>query len=147
MTRLYIDMDGVLCNFEKAFNEKRIADKIEYPQCQARFFENLEPIEDAIVCVNMLRMWYDVWILSAPSVLNPYCYTEKRIWIEEHFDLELCDNLELTRDKSGRSGYLVDDNIQNGFNGEFIHFGSEEFPDWATVTSHLFTENLNKNKL
>jgi hypothetical protein len=36
--------------------------------------------------------------------------------------------------------YLVDGRDKNGaleFNGEFIHFGKEKFPDWKSVRAHL----------
>ncbi|SLB96115.1 Uncharacterised protein [Mycobacteroides abscessus subsp. abscessus] len=39
-----------------------------------------------------------------------------------------------------RGDYLVDDRGANGadrFEGEWIKFGSTEFPDWKTVTAHL----------
>lgn len=46
---VYIDMDGVLCNFSKAFNQKRIEFPEQlYPQSEYGFFLNLEPIKDAI---------------------------------------------------------------------------------------------------
>jgi hypothetical protein len=36
--------------------------------------------------------------------------------------------------------YLVDDRPNNGaenFKGEWIHFGSEEYPNWASVLTYL----------
>jgi len=35
---------------------------------------------------------------------------------------------------------LIDDRPNNGakdFEGEWIHFGSENFPDWSSVIKHL----------
>ena len=49
--------------------------------------------------------------------------------------------LILTHHKNlNRSDFLVDDRPKNGadlFEGEWIHFGSEAFPDWASVLSYL----------
>ena len=99
--RLYVDMDGVLCDFDKAYKEKFIEGKVEYPQSQARFFENLEIIEDAYSSMAVLINMFDLWILTAPSVINPNCYTEKRVWIEEHFGrFELQEKLIICPDKS-----------------------------------------------
>lgn len=36
--------------------------------------------------------------------------------------------------------YLIDDRGKNGtseFSGEWIQFGSEQFPDWESVVKHL----------
>ncbi len=36
--------------------------------------------------------------------------------------------------------YLIDDRGKNGtseFGGEWIHFGSEEFPNWESVLKYL----------
>jgi hypothetical protein len=41
---------------------------------------------------------------------------------------------------SSGGDFLVDDRPKNGadqFEGEWIHFGSEAFPEWASVLSYL----------
>jgi hypothetical protein len=41
---------------------------------------------------------------------------------------------------------LIDDRLVNGakdFKGEFIHFRSERFPDWATTVKYLHELNIN----
>ena len=47
----------------------------------------------------------------------------------------------LTHHKNLNVGdYLIDDRTKHGvpeFSGEHIHFGTEEFPDWRTVTAYL----------
>lgn len=51
----------------------------------------------------------------------------KRLIISHHKDLNMGD-------------YLIGDRTKNGageFRGELIQFGSEKFPDWATVTEYL----------
>jgi 5'(3')-deoxyribonucleotidase len=143
--RLMIDMDGVLCNFAAAyFRVKHERPEVEYPQSIPGIFEELEPIPGAIDAVNRLRERFDVWIVSAPSVRNPHCYTEKRIWIENHFGLDLAYRLILAYDKSLIIGdALIDDHVegkgQERFLGRLIHFGGPEFPDWNAVEVELGT--------
>lgn len=141
MKKVMIDMDGVLCNFQKSYDEKFVKNKIEYPQSQYGFFRELEPIHNAIESVRKLQTKYDVWILTAPSVLNPLCYSEKREWIEKHFDIDLCYKLIISPDKSLIKGdFLIDDMNTNGqdcFDGEWIEFGGEQFKNWEVVCNYL----------
>ena len=147
---LLVDQDDVLADFMGAFwiaLKKNPA--IKYPQSQYKFFENLEPIKDAIESINILKNYYDVLILTRPSVHNPLCYTEKRVWIENHLGFDMCKNLMLVYDKTMIKGdginkiYLIDDVIHSGRNNpewEHIHFGSEKFKDWKVVTDYLLKE-------
>jgi 5'(3')-deoxyribonucleotidase len=85
---------------------------------------------------------YEPYILTAPSVKNPLCYTEKRIWVEEKFGLNFVPNLIICANKGLLKGdVLVDDNIegkgQENFDGRLIHFGSEQNPNWASVLESL----------
>jgi len=40
-----------------------------------------------------------------------------------------------------KGDYLIDDYVagrgQENFEGELIHFGSEQYPDWSSVTKYL----------
>ncbi len=142
---VYVDMDDVLCDFLGAFNEARISyPEIQYPQSQPGFFENLEPISGALEAYRWLSMHpsADTYILSAPSVMNPHSYTEKRLWIERHLGMSAAHRLILSPNKALNLGdYLVDDYLrgkgQENFSGELIHFGSEKYPDWPTVLQYL----------
>ena len=66
---------------------------------------------------------YVVHILSAPSVFNPLCYTEKRLWVENYPGFEFVHKLILATNKGLLEGdYLIDDYIagrgQENFDGE-----------------------------
>lgn len=141
--RVMIDMDGVLCDLASAFERARGEQPdIAYPQSIPGLFASLEPMPGAIEAVNRLRAEHDVWILSAPSVRNANSYTEKRIWIEKHFDLDMAYRLILAPDKSLVMGdVLIDDydrgKGQEGWGGRLIHFGSAQFPTWAEVVAEL----------
>jgi 5'-nucleotidase len=142
--RLYVDMDGVLCDFMKSYNELYHPEFNIYPQSNWGFFTNLSPIINGVEILKELMVDYDVWILTRPSYKNPLCYTEKRIWIEKYFGLEFCEKLIICSDKSLLKGdYLIDDNLTDGqteFEGELLHFGND-FINWYEVKRYL------KNKI
>lgn len=144
---IYVDMDDVLCDFTKA-SQKAVLNNpaIQYPQSQYGFFRNLEPIKDGIETVNYLRSidLFEVYILTAPSVLNPLCYTEKRLWMEDYFGLDMLNRLIISPNKGLNKGhYLIDDNDsgkgQENFEGQLLHFGSDTFKNWTAIL-HFFKE-------
>lgn len=135
---ILIDMDGVLCNYEKAITYfHKINPQQRFPQAQLKFFENLEPMPNAIEAYNALKNKYQLKICSRPSIKNPLCYTEKRLWVEKYLGIEECKNLILIEDKTQCIGdWLIDDDIQTGYfqpTWELINFGGDEFPNWLTI--------------
>lgn len=142
---LYIDMDDVLCQFTAAQTAALQQNPaIGFPQSQYGFFRKLEPMQDAISAVRQLResQLFEVYILTAPSIRNPLCYSEKREWVEEHLGMEMVERLIISPNKGLNKGnYLIDDHTsgrgQEHFEGQLIHFGSAEFPNWVAVLKHL----------
>ena len=140
---LYVDMDGVLCNYQAAYEEaKQNTPEIEYPQSTPGFFENILPIPGALSSVKQLVDSWELFVLSAPSTRNPHSYTEKRIWIEKQLGYSFAKRLILCPDKSLLKGhYLLDDHIsgkgQENFEGEVLHFGSPKLPNWLAVLQYL----------
>lgn len=145
MKRIYVDMDDVLCNFSKAHREAtNKIPEIIYPQSQVDFFRKLEPIEGAVEGFKTLFgcSFFETYILTAPSIYNPMCYMEKRLWVEDHLGFEVLEKLIISPDKSLFIGdYLIDDratgNGQDKFQGKHLHFGTEEFPDWESILDYL----------
>jgi 5'(3')-deoxyribonucleotidase len=140
--RLFIDMDGVLCDYNKSYDtEKKINPSQPYPQSQFGFFLNLEPIPFAIDSINHLKEYFDVWILTRPSVQNLSCYTEKAQWVRKYLGFDIQTKTIMCVDKSLLKGhFLVDDQIEHGqieFEGQHIHFGSKEFINWDKVVTYL----------
>jgi 5'(3')-deoxyribonucleotidase len=145
MIIIYVDMDDVLCDFSGA--HKRALEKepkMHYPQSQYGFFQKLPALEGAIDA--MLELYtsdkYIPYILTAPSIRNPFSYAEKRVWIEENLGFPFVDRLILCPNKGLLKGdILIDDNQsgkgQENFDGRLIHFGSNQFPDWAAVLKEL----------
>lgn len=141
MKRIFVDMDGVLCDLNTRYLEYK-ATKQLHPFSHDGFFLSLDPIVDALDTYKALESMYEVWILTRPSVMNPNSYLEKRLWVEKHLGLNRCERLILAPNKSLLIGeYLIDDNIHDGFIGEHIHFGTDRFPDWKTVFKYLNKEN------
>ncbi len=142
---IYIDMDFTLCDFGSAYNEVRKKHPdIKYPHSQPGFFENLKPIDQAIEVYLWLNNQenLDVYILTAPSVRNPLCYTEKRLWVEHNLGLEMAYKLIISPNKGLNKGhYLIDDYTsgkgQEHFEGEVLQFGSEQFPNWQSIKDYF----------
>ena len=147
--RIFIDMDGVLCNFNKAMlsrflqnrNLKELTIEQEYPQSKVGFFLNLEEMPDAIESFKKLQEKYDVWILTRPSFMNVQCYTEKAQWVMNHLGFDVLKQTIMAGNKSLLKGdYLIDDmntDHQSEFEGQWIEFGSDRFPNWKSVIDYL----------
>lgn len=141
----YVDMDLTLCDYVSAYKKSRTEHpEISYPQSVPGFFTNLEPLPhaiDTLIWLDQHRL-FEVYILTAPSVKNPNCYTEKRLWVEQHLGYGFAEKLIISPNKGLLLGdYLIDDNIagkgQEFFQGEIIEFGSADYPDWLTVKAKL----------
>lgn len=153
---LYIDMDGVIADFDKAMNRiapnlplgdgpdydvrSKMVDEIVTPLDQ--FFQELEPIEGAIEAVELLKDKYDVYFLSTPMSAVPHSYMGKRVWIKEHFGEWANKKLILTHRKDLCIGHiLIDDRTRNGaaeFRGKLMQFGEgKAYPNWKSVLKEL----------
>lgn len=147
--RVYVDMDGVLCDYWKRFYELQNG-YIKLPQTTYGFYTSLEPIEGAIETYKWLEEHFDVWILTRPSYQNPLCYTEKRVWVEENLGIKAAQRTIICWNKGLLKGdYLIDDTLieklmeddpdfelQTTFEGEFMHFGTD-YKDWKSVKTTL----------
>jgi 5'-nucleotidase len=144
--RVFVDMDGVLCNFYKAAKQALTENPNQkYPQSQWGFFLKLEEIPGAIEGFRKLEEKYDVWILTRPSFRNVNCYTEKAQWVWDHLGFDIVEKTIMSGDKSLLKGdYLIDDMDnagQENFEGEWIHFKTEKFPNWQVVVDYLINKD------
>ena len=147
-TVIYIDMDDVLCDYTKAYNFSITTNPSQqFPQSELGFFTHLKPIKDAINSVNFLLQQpiFDIYILTAPSVRNAHCYTEKRLWIENYFDLDFARKLIIATNKSLLKGdFLIDDHNtgrgQENFGGTLLQFGTDPYNDWASIIAFFTTK-------
>jgi len=147
MKIIYIDLDGVVADFEKGRQEHSLSNITPYkgrPDKLPGIYENLDPIPGAIDAVNKLLEdpVFDVYFLSTAPWDNPEGWTHKRLWVAKFFDEKLIrKRLILSHHKHLLIGdYLIDDRRFNGaseFKGEWLHFGSERFPDWKSVLNYI----------
>ena len=77
----------------ESYKKKLKNDFVPNPQTTYGFYTSLPPIPGAIETYKWLEENYDVCILTRPSYWNPLCYTEKRVWVENHLGLETCRKL------------------------------------------------------
>ncbi len=144
---VYVDMDHVLCDYAagfKAHQEKY--PHLKYPQSEPGLYISLDPLPGAIEIYQWLDQHpkLDVYILTSPSVKNPHCYSEKRIWVERYLGAEVTEKLIISPHKNLNKGdYLIDDNAsgkgQDAFEGELLLFGAEKFPDWQSIKAYFQT--------
>ena len=147
--RVFFDMDDVLCYYTDAMNYARhkYPDQ-KYPQAQLDFFRNLKANPYAVKAFremndpNLNGDIFDPWILTAPSMMNPLSYTEKRIWTEQQIGMWAVEKLIIAPDKSLLKGHILIDDQRKGrgqdrFDGVLIV--PEEYGTWGDIVSKCFT--------
>ena len=129
-------------------NIKNVAANQEYEETQyanQTSFDKQKAQQEAIESIKKLDKQFDLYILSTAPWDNPNAWKQKRDWIGKYFGDKNKDvfykKVILSHNKNLNKGdYLIDDRPNNGaenFEGEWIKFGSKEFPDWKTVTKFL----------
>ena len=144
--RLYFDMDGVIVDFASALELQSEETLKEYEGRLDEIpglFSQMKPMAGSLEAVRKLNEKYDCYILSTAPWNNPSAWSDKVAWITEHLDDVFHKKMIITHCKHLCKGdYLIDDRGKNGasdFEGEWIHFGSERFPNWETVLEYLLT--------
>lgn len=141
---LYVDMDNVLVDFSTGIARLDSRTRREY---EGRLdevpgiFALMEPMRGALAAYSELCARFDTYVLSTAPWENPSAWSDKLAWVKQHLGAPAHKRLILTHHKDLNAGdFLVDDRLANGverFRGEHIHFGSERFPDWESVTGYL----------
>ena len=145
---LYIDMDGVLVDYQIGIDKLTDQQKIDFKNrlyLVPGIFSLLEPLPGAIEAYKMLSNKYDTYILSSPPWDNVSAWGDKLEWVKKYLGGYAKKRLILSHHKNLNVGdYLIDDRTENGagqFRGKHIHFNSEEFPDWSCVCEYLLRDN------
>lgn len=144
MKRVFVDMDNVLVDFESGLAQINEEVKCEYAGRLDQIpglFGLMKPMDHAIDAVHELQKHYDLFILSTAPWKNPSAWSDKLKWVTKYLDDVFHKRMVLTHRKDLCQGdYLIDDRGKNGtseFRGEWIKFGSEQFPDWKSVLAYL----------
>jgi 5'-nucleotidase len=151
---LYIDMDGVIVDFDSAFERIDPAVLESYRGNEDQIpdlFSLMTPMPGAIEAVTELATLFDTYVLSTVPWHNISGASQKIQWIQNHFGAEpgspLWKRIILSHHKHlNRGDFLIDDRPdRNGAGqfaeanvaGELMHFGGERFPDWDAVLEYL----------
>ncbi len=141
-SRIYIDMDGVLADFEKAA-ELHGLDPKEFKMLPGAY-RHLEWMPGAEKALDyLLANGANVWIATKIPHENPLSATEKLQWWQDRRP-DMLKRVIITPDKGtlgNEHDMLVDDRPHKAhcehFLGTFIHFGSDKFPTWDAVIVYL----------
>ena len=144
MKRVFIDMDNVLVDFQSGLDQVSEEVKAEYAGRLDEIpglFAKTKPMEGAIEAVHELQKHYDLFILSTAPWKNPSAWSDKVEWVTKYLDDVFHKRLIISHHKDLCQGdYLIDDRGKNGtseFVGEWIEFGSVQFPNWESVLQYL----------
>ena len=156
-TKIFVDMDGVLVNFQSGIDKLDEATKREYADDGKGkphyddvpgIFSLMEPMPGAIHGVRALQdIGYDLYILSTAPWDNPSAWADKVAWVTKYLDKVFHKKVIITHCKgllaAQKDAYLIDDRIGHGasdFGERHIQFGTAEFPDWDSVVGYFLDE-------
>lgn len=140
MNRIFVDMDGVVVDFDRFMRERGLTgDQVKVmPQAYLK----MEPIPGSIDALrSLIGMGFEVWLATKPPTGIPGAYADKVAWVLNHLP-ELKRRVILTHDKGllGDAGdYLIDDRPHRAncaaFPGHLItyHASGMQWPEILTL--------------
>lgn len=141
---LYIDMDNVLVDFDSWINQLEDSIKKEYEgklDEVPNIFSLMKPIDWALESYEILSKHFEMYILSTAPWENPSAWYDKINWVKKYLNEFAYKKLILSHNKNlNKWDFIIDDRTKNGvdkFEGEHIHFWTDKFPDWKSVTEYL----------
>ena len=144
--RIFIDMDGVIADFESAAEAEALVKgvtKLSRPDLFVNY-RALGVIDGAIEAVAKLNADHEVFIASTPPWTRPEVWGHKREWIGEHFPY-LKRRIILTHRKDLLIGdILIDDSRFRGqpdFQGEWFWFNKNwNNRNWEACLEWIYKE-------
>lgn len=147
--RVFVDMDNVLVNFQSGLllqKEEILKQYAGRTDEIPGLFAKMSPMPGAIEAMHTLQKHFDLYILSTAPWKNPTAWSDKVLWVTKYLDDVFHKRIVITHCKDLCKGdYLIDDRGKNGtseFEGEWIQFGSLQFPDWKSVVDYLRKQNF-----
>lgn len=140
MRRVFVDMDGVIVNFD-AFRAERGITGDEAKRMPGAYLD-MPAYPDGIAGVrSLIGMGFEVWIATKPPTGIAFAYADKAAWVMKHLP-ELTRRIIVTHDKGllGDAGdFLIDDRPHKAnceqFKGTLIRFTDGK--TWADVLEQM----------
>lgn len=154
MYRVFVDLDGVVVDFDRFKSELALTG--EEVKAMPGAYLRMQPIPGALAAVrSLIGMGYEVWIATKPPTGIPHAYADKAAWVLEYLP-ELKRRIVVTHSKGllGDSGdYLIDDRPHKAeclkFAGVLFHFGAmlddRTLVDWPYLLKEL-SERAQRHK-
>ena len=144
--RIFIDMDGVISNFEKGQKDQGYGHS-NRPDLLVNY-RDLELIPGAEIAVTKLYQDFDVFIATTPPWTRPEVWQHKREWIEEKFPF-LKRRLIFTHRKDLLIGdILIDDTRFRGqpdFKGHWFWFNQDwDSRNWKACLEWIYKKQYNE---
>lgn len=138
--RVFVDMDGVLADFEKRKTEMNTTG--DFMKLVPGVYLDLDPIEGALSGIrSLIGMGYDVYIATKPPTGLAFAYADKVSWVLNHLP-ELKTKIIITHDKGllgTADDFLIDDRPHKAnceqFAGTLIPF--KDGMTWADVVERF----------
>jgi 5'(3')-deoxyribonucleotidase len=150
MKVLYFDMDNVLVDFQSGIDQLTPEELKEYEgrlDDVPHIFSKMKPLKGSQEAVEVLSKHFDCYILSTSPWANPTAASDKQNWIKKYYPEIFHKRMILSHRKDFLKGdYLIDDRDAHGapdFEGEWIYFKSDRFPNWEKVVQYI----LGKEKI
>ena len=119
---IYVDMDGVLVDFESGI-KKAEPDLLTFYKGQydniPHIFLWMDPMPGAIESFKALQEKYDVYILTTAPWKNETALQDKKDWLNKYFGDLIKKKVIFSHHKELLIGdYLIDDREVSGFKGK-----------------------------